>query len=121
VNDSLGHQVGDRVLVAVAERLKACLREADTAARLGGDEFAALLEDVSDASEAVAFAERFLAHARSPLDLPGHRLYTTASVGIAVGSEEEPEELLRAADLTMYRAKDAGKAYSVASRPNTRG
>jgi diguanylate cyclase (GGDEF)-like protein/PAS domain S-box-containing protein len=120
VNDSLGHQVGDRVLVAVAERLKACLREADTAARLGGDEFAALLEDVSDASEAVAFAERFLAHARSPLDLPGHRLYTTASVGIAVGSEEEPEELLRAADLTMYRAKDAGQAYSVASGPNTR-
>ncbi len=121
VNDTLGHQVGDRVLAAVAERLKGCLREADTAARLGGDEFAALLEDVSDASEAVAIAERFLTHTGTPLNIRGHRLYTTASVGIAVGAEERPEELLRAADLAMYRAKGTGKAYSVASGPNTRG
>ena len=121
VNDALGHQVGDRVLAAVAERLKGCLREADTAARLGGDEFAALLEDVSDASEAVAITERFLTHTGIPLNIRGHWLYTRASVGIAVGSEERPEELLRAADLAMYRAKGTGKAYSVASGPITRG
>jgi diguanylate cyclase (GGDEF)-like protein len=66
INDTLGHQIGDRVLVAVARRLKRSLREADTAARLGGDEFAVLLEDVVDASEAVGIAERFLRQLRAP-------------------------------------------------------
>ena len=119
VNDSLGHQTGDRVLVEIATRLKGCLREADTAARLGGDEFAVLLEDVADANEAVGVAERFLRQLRrAPLNLRGCRLYATASIGIAVGVGEEPEELVRAADLAMYRAKSSGKAHSVVSDPS---
>jgi diguanylate cyclase (GGDEF)-like protein len=118
VNDTLGHQVGDRVLVAVAERLKGCLRESDTAARLGGDEFAVLLEDVADEGEAVGIAERFLRQLRAPLDLRESRLYATASIGIAIGSEEQPEELVRAADLAMYRAKSSGKAHSVVFDPS---
>jgi len=118
VNDSLGHQTGDRVLVEIATHLKGCLREADTAARLGGDEFAVLREDVADANEAVGVAERFLRQLRrAPLDLREYRLYATASIGIAVGVEEEPEELVRAADLAMYRAKSSGKAHSVVSNP----
>ena len=121
INDTFGHQIGDRVLVEVAERLKESLREADMAARLGGDEFAVLLEDVSDASETVRFAERLLTRMRTPVDLRGHRLSTTASIGIAIGSEEYPEELLRIADLAMYRAKGTGKAHSVVFGPNTRG
>jgi diguanylate cyclase (GGDEF)-like protein/PAS domain S-box-containing protein len=119
INDSLGHQSGDRVLVEVAERLKGSLRESDTAARLGGDEFAVLLEDVADTSEAAGVAERFLTRMRAPLDLRGHRLLTTASIGIAVGSEEQPEELLRAADLAMYQAKGTNKAPKVVFAPST--
>jgi diguanylate cyclase (GGDEF)-like protein/PAS domain S-box-containing protein len=119
VNDTLGHQTGDRVLVEIATRLKGCLREVDTAARLGGDEFAVLLEDVADANEAVGVAERFLRQLRrAPLDLREYRLYATASIGIAVGVEEEPEELVRAADLAMYRAKSNGKAHSVVCDPS---
>jgi diguanylate cyclase (GGDEF)-like protein/PAS domain S-box-containing protein len=121
VNDTLGHQMGDRVLVAVAERLKGCLRESDTAARLGGDEFAVLLEDVADKSEAVGIAERFLGQLRAPLDLREGRLYATASIGIAIGSEEQPEELVRAADLAMYRAKSSGKSHSVVAEPSMSG
>jgi diguanylate cyclase (GGDEF)-like protein len=113
INDSFGHQIGDRVLVAVAERLKRCLRQADTAARLGGDEFAVLLEDVSDAAQALVVAERILAEVRAPFDVGGHRLSASASIGIALGAEGQPEELLRIADLAMYRAKSMGKARSV--------
>ena len=122
VNDTLGHQMGDRVLVAVGERLKGSLRGSDTAARLGGDEFVMLLEDIANEGEPVGVAERFLARMRAPLNLREHRLFITASVGIAVGSgEERSEELLRAADMAMYRAKSTGEAYSVTSKPNTRG
>jgi diguanylate cyclase (GGDEF)-like protein len=115
VNDTLGHQIGDRVLVEVAERLKRCLREADTAARLGGDEFAVVLEDVADASEATKVAERFQAQLRAPLDLREYRLFTTASIGIAVGTDERPEALLRAADMAMYQAKNTGKGHHAVS------
>ncbi len=118
VNDTLGHQIGDRVLVEVAERLKGCLRGADTAARLGGDEFAVVLEDVADASEAIKVAERFQAKLRAPLDLQEHRLFATASIGIAVGAEERPEELLRAADMAMYQAKGKGKGCHIVFGPS---
>ena len=109
VNDTLGHQIGDRVLVEVAERLKRCLREADTAARLGGDEFAVVLEDV---------AERFQAQLRAPLDFREHWLFATTSIGIAVGAKERPEELLRAADTAMYQAKGTGKAHYMVFDPS---
>src|SRR3712207_3247637 len=96
VNDSLGHREGDRLLREVAERLKRCLRGADIGARVGGDEFIVLLEDVGDASGAVRLAERFQAQLRAPFDddvLSGCRLYTSASIGIAVGAGEHPGEL----------------------------
>jgi diguanylate cyclase (GGDEF)-like protein len=87
INDSLGHQEGDRVLREVAKRLEGCLREADVAARIGGDEFVVLLEDVSDASGALGVAERFQSQLRVPLDVHGYRLYTSASIGIVVGDQ----------------------------------
>jgi diguanylate cyclase (GGDEF)-like protein len=124
VNDSLGHQEGDRVLRAVAERLRESLRGSDLAARIGGDEFAVLLEDVTDASRAHKIAERFQARLRVPFEASEeeHMMYTSASIGIAVGAEEEPQELVRAADEASYQAKRMGKACSVVFAPGaTRG
>lgn len=122
INDYLGHQEGDRVLREVAERLNHCLRESGEvgiAARMGGDELALLLEDVADASEAVDLAERFNAQLRNPLYVHSHRLYTTASIGIAIGARGSPEKLVREADLAMYQAKRLGKARSVVFGPNS--
>jgi diguanylate cyclase (GGDEF)-like protein len=119
VNDSLGHQEGDKVLRAVAESLKESLRESDLAARIGGDEFVVLLEDVTDASTALKVAERFQERLRVPFDASeGHRMYTSASIGIAVGAGERPQELVRAADEATYRAKRMGKARSVVFVPD---
>jgi diguanylate cyclase (GGDEF)-like protein len=120
VNDSLGHQEGDVVLREVAKRLKGCLREADIAARMGGDEFVVLLEDVTDASRALRVAERFQKQLRSPFDIhERYRMYTSASIGIAVGAEEQPHELVRAADRATYQAKRMGKARSVLFDPDS--
>jgi diguanylate cyclase (GGDEF)-like protein len=119
INDSLGHHEGDRVLREVATRLKRCLREADVAARIGGDELAVLLEDVADASEAVSVAERFRGQLRIPFAAHGYRVYTSASIGIVVGAQGPPEELMRAADVAMYQAKRAGKAHSVVFDPDS--
>ena len=119
INDSLGHQEGDRGLREVAKRLKGCLREADVAARIGGDEFVLLLEDVSDASGALGVAERFQSQLRVPLDVHSYRLYTSASIGIVVGDQGPSEKLVRAADLAMYQAKRTGKAHSVVFDPNS--
>ena len=114
VNDSLGHQEGNRVLREVAERLGESLRESDVAARFGGDEFVVLLEDVKDASEALGVAERFQERLRVPFEVDGgRRVYTTASIGIAVGSREWPQRLVRKADEASYRAKRRGKARSL--------
>ena len=119
VNDSMGHQEGDRVLRAAAERLRESLREADVAARFGGDEFVALLEDVTDASEALGVAERFQERLRVPFELEGrHRMHTSASIGIAIGSQERPQQLVRAADEASYRAKRLGKARSAVFSPD---
>lgn len=111
VNDSLGHAAGDQLLIAVAERLRVCLRPADTAARLGGDEFAILLEDMSDVSDATRVAERIIQALRSPFVLHGNEVLIRASLGIAVGPPGQvgATELLRNADLAMYRAKGHGK------------
>jgi diguanylate cyclase (GGDEF)-like protein len=119
INDTLGHQEGDRVLREVAKRLKRCLREEDVAARIGGDELAVLLEDVADASRAIRVAERFQEQLRVPFDVQSYRMYTSASIGIAVGAQGPPETLVRVADLAMYQAKRAGKARSVVFDPDS--
>ncbi|HEX6289965.1 MAG TPA: EAL domain-containing protein [Herpetosiphonaceae bacterium] len=112
INDSLGHQVGDHLLRAVAQRMHDCVRPADTVARLGGDEFIVLLEDISDVKDAVHVAERIHDVLRAPLTLDDHEVFTTVSIGIVISSAEHcrPDDLVRSADLAMYRAKTQGKA-----------
>jgi len=110
VNDSLGHLAGDEVLVALARRFESCLRPGDTVARLGGDEFAVLVEDVDDVSQALRIADRIHDELGPPLKIRGHELFATASVGIARGaaSYEHAHDVLRDADIAMYRAKRRG-------------
>jgi diguanylate cyclase (GGDEF)-like protein len=115
VNDSLGHLVGDRLLSAVAERVAAVLRTQDTVARLGGDEFAVLLEQ-SAAEEAPVTAQRVLHALSAPFELPeGQTVHVSASIGLVTscGAGYSAEELLRDADVAMYRAKGEGKARYV--------
>lgn len=121
VNDSLGHQAGDRMLIEVAARLRSALRVQDTACRLGGDEFVAVLPEVT-AEGAVVVAERLLAAvARVPSDQEAW-LTTTASAGIALGDGRDPDngDLLRAADLAMYLAKQRGKGGYAVFEPHLR-
>ena len=113
VNDSLGHTVGDQLLVALSRRLQHCLRPSDVVARLGGDEFAILLNDIgARPGEAVQLAERVQQELMQPFNLGGHEVFTTASIGIALSTTgyETPEAVLRDADTVMYRAKAQGKA-----------
>ena len=111
VNDSLGHPAGDSLLLAVAERLRGCLRAADTAARMGGDEFAILLEDGTDQTDARHVATRILEALRIPFRILSKEVLMTASVGIAFTDlgTETTDVLLRNADLAMYRAKASGR------------
>src|SRR5215212_4261157 len=112
VNDSLGHNAGDQLLIAVAERLKACLRSEDTAARLGGDEFTILVEDIVSVGEVVQLAGRIADILQPPFALEEQEVVPTVSTGIALSNSahEQPADLLRHADLAMYRAKHRGKA-----------
>ena len=112
INDTLGHTVGDQLLVEVSNRLGSSLRPGDTVARLGGDEFGLLLEDVADAETAELVALRIEAELAKPLSFEGREVFVTASIGIALSSERlgTPEEVLRDADLAMYHAKAKGKA-----------
>ncbi len=112
VNDSLGHSVGDQLLTMVARRIEVCLRENDTAARLSGDEFAVLLDDIKHVKDATRVAERLQQELAAVFQINGRQMFVSASIGIALsGSEyERPEEVLRDADLAMYRAKAGGKA-----------
>jgi diguanylate cyclase (GGDEF)-like protein len=112
VNDSLGHVVGDRLLTLVADRLRGCLRPADTAARLGGDEFAILLDEVRHVSDASSVAERMIAALRAPFTVEGTRVLIHASIGVVIATPERTtaDELLRDADIAMYRAKARGKS-----------
>ncbi len=113
VNDSLGHEAGDELLMTVARRLEVCVRPGDTVARLGGDEFAVLLEDLEDDEGALVAADRIHAALGVPVSVGGQSVFTSASIGIADGSaRQEPEELLRHADLAMYGAKRQGRARS---------
>ena len=110
INDSLGHEVGDRLIEAVAERLRGCLRPEETLARFGGDEFIALLEDVENPGDAVLVAERIEEGLREPFAVEEKIFVVTASIGIALSTTrtKRPEELLRNADVAMYRAKEKG-------------
>jgi diguanylate cyclase (GGDEF)-like protein/PAS domain S-box-containing protein len=110
LNDSLGHFAGDKLLVQVAGRVREHVRETDTAARFGGDEFALLLEDAGSLSSLDGVAHRLLEHLNEPYDLDGHRVVVTASLGIATSAAgyQQPEEVLRDADIAMYRAKANG-------------
>lgn len=112
VNDNLGHFAGDELLRAVARRLEACLRPEDTVARLSGDEFAILLESITETSDAGRVAERIEEALSFPINLGGAEVTTSASMGIVTSSmsQEQPEQLLRSADMAMYRAKAAGRA-----------
>jgi diguanylate cyclase (GGDEF)-like protein/PAS domain S-box-containing protein len=111
INDSLGHTVGDQLLVAIAHQLEGCLRAGDTVARLGGDEFAILLNDIAHFDDAIRVAERVLHDMKLPFNLDGHEVFTSASIGIALSNNgyETAEAVLRDADTAMYRAKADGK------------
>jgi diguanylate cyclase (GGDEF)-like protein/PAS domain S-box-containing protein len=109
VNDSLGHDAGDRLLQEVARRFRDVVRASDTVARFGGDEFALLLEDITE-HEAVAFAQRLLDHLGTPVAIAGREVVLGASVGVVLSpGSGQSEELVRDADVAMYAAKDAGR------------
>ncbi|MHC5760314.1 two-component system response regulator [Nostoc sp.] len=112
VNDSLGHPVGDELLIAIARRLQACLIPIDTLARLGGDEFGILLENITDINIAIQVAERILQQLSLAFKLSRYEVFMNASIGISWGNKdyERPEYLLRDADTAMYRAKAQGRA-----------
>ena len=120
VNDSLGHDAGDQLLVSVAERLRAVVRESDLIARLGGDEFAVLLDDRSEVGAAERVAERVLQAFDPPFVLPARDITLTASIGIAHRRAEGDgaRDLLRNADLAMYAAKTSGKGRHVTFEPH---
>lgn len=112
INDSLGHNIGDQLLIHVAHRLESCLRPNDTIARLGGDEFTVLLEDIKDISEVTRVANRILQSMEQSIPLEGHEIYTSVSIGIALGEGqyERAEDIMRDADTALYRAKGKGRA-----------
>jgi len=139
VNDSLGHMMGDQLLIAIAQRLQRAVRPGDTVARLGGDEFTILLDDIKDVSDAVWVAERIQGELQQRFNLNGHEVFTSASIGITLSTGlgsvsssyrsdaiegalartspslastqyRHPQDLLRDADIAMYRAKSRGKA-----------
>ncbi|OLP16556.1 hypothetical protein BST81_20375 [Leptolyngbya sp. 'hensonii'] len=112
INDSLGHMVGDQLLIAIARRLEGCLREGDTISRLGGDEFAILLEGIKNSDYATQVAERVQRELMKPFMINGNEIFASTSIGIAFSTNEygQPEDLLRDADTAMYHAKNMGKA-----------
>jgi diguanylate cyclase (GGDEF)-like protein/PAS domain S-box-containing protein len=109
INDSFGHHVGDDVLKAVAVRVQAALRPTDTLARIGGDEFVALCEGIDDETAAFGIASRVLAAVAEPIDVSGHEITLSVSVGVAFAFSGDAAELLRNADAAMYLAKDRGR------------
>jgi len=114
INDSLGHETGDRLLCLAGGRLQACLREGDTVARLGGDEFVVSLPAVADSNDAMLVAGKILDALREPFAVGGHELQVTGSVGISLypADGEDTEALVRAADAAMYYAKERGRDNS---------
>jgi len=115
INDSLGHIIGDNILVAIGQRLLLSLKPGDTIGRFGGDEFAILLEDIGDINDILNVAERIQMELCKPFKISEHEIFTTASIGITFNSPdyETPEQILRDADIAMYQAKAKGKSCSV--------
>ncbi|MEK6375025.1 MAG: EAL domain-containing protein [Acidobacteriota bacterium] len=111
VNDTLGHTMGDALLRLVGVRLKECVHDGDTVARVGGDEFTIVLQDLEKKEDAAVVAQKVLHAVAAPIELDGHRLYVTASVGITVFPDDgaDAEELLKSADNAVYRAKAEGR------------
>ncbi len=111
VNDGLGHAMGDRLLVSLSARLRACLRDSDTVARMGGDEFIFILPNLQRPEDAVHPARKLLEAVRAPLRIDGQELFVTASIGLAVypGDGQRRDRLLRHADAALYRAKARGR------------
>ncbi|MGO9468345.1 MAG: diguanylate cyclase domain-containing protein [Isosphaeraceae bacterium] len=112
VNDSLGHQVGDQLLIEISRRLQCCVREADTVARVGGDEFIGLIDGVETDDDIRSVAARILESLRAPFPLAGHEVVVSASIGVALSDDsgDSAEVIVRNADIAMYKAKAQGKA-----------
>jgi diguanylate cyclase (GGDEF)-like protein len=111
INDTLGHHVGDELLIAVSQRLRQCVRESDLVARLGGDEFVVMLPNLDQSASVASVAEKIVGSVGEPYPIGAHTLYTTPSVGIAIYPEDgtDGESLMRNADAAMYHAKSAGR------------
>jgi diguanylate cyclase (GGDEF)-like protein len=112
VNDSFGHHVGDLFLQAIAKVLQKCLRSVDMVARLGGDEFTILVDDIREPSEALIVADRIFQYFQAPIEIMGEMIFPSASIGIVISTTNYKEcgDLLRDADIAMYRAKSLGKS-----------
>jgi len=111
INDSLGHNIGDQLLQAVAARVQSCVRDSDTVARLGGDEFTLLLPELAHAEDAALVAQKILEAVRYPFHIEGREFYITTSIGISVFPDDgiDAETLIKAADTAMYQAKEQGR------------
>lgn len=119
VNDTLGHQAGDALLVSVGQRLTKKLRASDTVCRLGGDEFAVILENIADSHQAAGLGQAVVEAVAAPFEISGQKVYVTASCGIGIYPDhsDTAKDLIRNADTAMYHAKDAGKNISAVFRP----
>ncbi|MGB3135588.1 MAG: EAL domain-containing protein [Nodosilinea sp.] len=119
INDSLGHTMGDRLLQVVAQRLTTCLHPVDMAARLGGDEFVLLLPNLCDATAAVSMAQRIRSALEAPVRLAGHEVFVQGSIGIALSAPTytDPNQMLRDADIAMYKAKGSNREYAFFDTP----
>lgn len=111
INDSLGHEIGDRVLKLVAERLRSCVRPSDTVARLGGDEFVILLQNINESRNAGHVAEKVLERLAAPMHIADYELFVSGSIGIVLAPQDgdRSDELIRRADMAMYKAKERGR------------
>ena len=120
INDSLGHLVGDQLLIALAHRLKECLRASDTLARLGGDEFVILLEQIGDVEEAIKVVERIHERLKPPFIIDSNEVFASTSIGIALSSTRynQPAQILRDADTAMYYAKARGESCHQVFNPS---